>query len=201
MSVLTAAQSAADFLSVSRATGLVGSIDETDRFMLATLHAAGDEIARRGDWSKLIMSANVSAGALPADFQRLVSGNAVNVTAPTPAPVRGPLSNDQINAIGRMGASANLYYAISGGAVVFSRALTGETVTATYVSRNWLINGVTRRERAAADADETLFPERLLVAGVVWMWRRAKGQQYQDQLAEFEAMLALELNADRGVTT
>jgi hypothetical protein len=200
MSILTAAQSAADVLSVARPFSLVGSADETDRTLLAIAHLAGDDIARRGDWSRMTMSANVSGGALPADFQRLVAGNAVNITAPTPAAVRGPLSNDQLAAISRMGASTYLYYALTGGAVQFSRALAGETITASYVSRSWLINGVTRRERAMADADETLFAERLLVSGTVWMWRRAKSQEYQDQLAEFEAMLAQELNADRGVT-
>jgi hypothetical protein len=200
MTVLLAAQEAAAALSIARPIVLVASMDETERTLLAILHAAGDDIARRGDWSRMISTANVSAGSLPADFQRLVAGNAVNITAPTPAPVRGPLSNDQLNALGRFGASANVYYGISGGGMTFAPALTGQTVTATYVSRNWLANGVDRRERATTDADAPLFPRRLLTAGLIWMWRRAKSQQYQDQLAEFEAMLAQELNADRGVT-
>lgn len=201
MSILSAAQEAAFALSIERPFSLVGVVEETPRALLAMAHAAGDDIARRGDWSNMIMGADVTTGVLPGDFQRLVAGNAVNITAPTPAPVRGPLSNDQLNAIGRMGASASLYYGISGGAMVFSRVLSGETVTATYVSQNWLANDAARRERAILDADAPLFPDRLLTAGIIWMWRRAKSQDYQDQLAEFEAMLALELNADRGVTS
>jgi hypothetical protein len=103
-------------------------------------------------------------------------------------------------AIPRMGATTKLYYAMTGGVLAFSRALAGETVEARYVSRNWLANGVTRRERIGADADVALFPERLLTKGVIWRWRKEKGQQYQDHLAEFEADLAAEVAADRGVT-
>lgn len=49
-----------------------------------------------------------------------------------------------------------------------------------------------------ADDDTTLFPERLLVKGVIWRWKRQKGLPYEDNLAEFEADLVQEINADRG---
>jgi hypothetical protein len=201
MSILTACQDAAVLLSVNRPGSLVGNSDTTAQMLLATAHIAGDDIMRRAEWSRMIKQAVVSTGVLPADYQRLISGNAMNVTVPALAPVRGPLSNDQLAGLQRLGTTSALYYALTGGTVAFSRALVGETVVATYVANAWLANGLNRYTRAVSDADTTLFPERLLVRGIIWNWRKEKGQESNDQLATLIAMIEEEVNADRGVTT
>lgn len=200
MSVLTVINDAMEILNLRFPGATVtGATDATVLNVIMHANEAGAEIARRGDWSKMLKSANVTA-ALPADFLRLVPGGAVNVTAPTPAPVRGPLSADQMAAMARMGSAANLYYAIEGGQIVFSAALAGKTVQARYVSRNWLDRAGTLSERVQYDDQETLFPEALLTDAIVWRYRRAHGMDYADQIAEWEARLALELRQDRGVT-
>lgn len=51
-----------------------------------------------------------------------------------------------------------------------------------------------------ADDDRTLFPERLLAKGILWRWKRQKGLPFDDSLAEFEADLLQEINADRGAS-
>lgn len=200
MTVLTAVKDAMEILNIGF-PGIVvtGATDETVLNVIMHANEAGAEIARRGDWSKMLKAANVT-GALPADFLRLVPGGAVNVTTPTPAPVRGPLSSDQMAAITRMGSAANLYYAIEGGVMVFSAALAGRTVQARYVSLNWLDLAGTGSDRLTADGQTTLFPESLLTDAIVWRYRRAHGLDYADQLAEWEARLAAELRQDRGVT-
>jgi hypothetical protein len=201
MTVLQAMQDAAAVVNSMKPAG-VSSVDATALKFVALANIAGDEIARRADWAAMLGVHNATSGTLPTDFLRLVPGGAVNLTAPVAAPVRGPLSSDQIASIARLGASTALYYGFANGGVVYSRALVGgETVQIRYVSSNWLINGATPKQRITADADNTRFPERLLTKAIIWRWKRDVGLPYEDEIAEWEADLALEIRQNRGVTT
>lgn len=200
MSFLSALQDAAQILSIAKPIA-VATTDPTAIKLIAIAHQAGDDIARRADWSDMLSTASVTNGVVPADFLRLVPGGAVNIVTPSPAPVRGPLSSDQILSIGRLGATTALYYAMQGGAIIFNRPLAGETVSMSYVSLNWLSESASRTQRTETGSEITLFPERLLVKAIIWRFKRSVGLQYQDEMAEFEADLALEIRQNRGVTT
>jgi hypothetical protein len=198
MTVLQAIQDATALVNVKKVVS-ISSTDETALKFIALANIAGDEIASRADWSAMLGVHNATAGALPADFLRLVPGGAVNLTAPVAAPVRGPLSSDQLASIARLGATTALYYGFANSGVVYSRALAGgEVVELRYVSRNWLSSGA---NRIVADSDTTRFPERLLTKGIVWRFKRDAGLPYEDELAEWEADIALEIRQNRGVTT
>ncbi len=205
MTILTAIQEACPDLGLQKPLSAVDASNPTAVRLLDFAHDAGDDIARRGDWSRMLATTTVTSGpiALPASFARLVPGGAVNRTLPTWQSVRGPLSSDQMTQIagGRFGAASRLYYSIEGGSIVLSRALASETVTVSWVRKEWLLNGSTYKTRATADVDECLFPERLLTKAIIWRFRRETGLPYQDQLTEWEADLAMELRQDRGVTT
>jgi hypothetical protein len=180
----------------------VSSVDATDQKFIALANIAGDEIARRADWSAMLGLHNATSKTLPADFLRLVPGGAVNLTAPVASPVRGPLSSDQMASIARLGAATSLYYGFANGGIAYSRALiAGEVVELRYVSRNWLLNGVVPSNRIIADSDTTRFPERLLTKGIIWRFKRDTGLPYEDELSEWEADIALEIRQNRGVTT
>jgi len=205
MTILTAIQEACLALALSKPLTALDD-DPTAMRLLGFAHEAGDDIAKRGDWRRMLETTSAAAGpiALPADFERLVPGGAVNIILPSPSPVRGPLSSDQMAAIssGRFGATAACYYTMRGSTIVLSRALSGETVSVDWVRRQWITDdtGTVYRLRAAADADVLLFPDRLLTKGVIWRFKRETGLQYQDEMAEWEADLAMHLRQDRGVT-
>jgi hypothetical protein len=201
MTVLQALQDATALVNVKK-VDTISSVDETAKKFVALANVVGDEIASRADWSAMLGVHNATAGTLPIDFLRLVPGGAVNITAPVLAPVRGPLSSDQLASISRLGATTALYYGFANGAISYSRALAGgEVVELRYVSRNWLLNGATPINRIMADSDTTRFPERLLTKGIVWRFKRDTGLPYEDEIAEWEADLALEIRQNRGVTT
>lgn len=204
MTILTAIQEACPDIGLEKPLSAVDASDANAVRLLAFAHEAGDDIAHRGDWRRMLKktTAVVEPVTLPDEFERLVPGGAINIIFPTPSPVRGPLSSDQIAAMasGRFGATTSLYYTIQGTDIVFSRALAGETVEVNFVRKQWLLNGATYKTRATQDADELLFPERLLSRAIVWRHRRETGLQYQDQMAEWEADLAMHLRQDRGVT-
>jgi len=206
MSISSAIADAAAILSIYVPTSPVSNTSDTSAAkLLAIAHEAGDDIVRRADWPRLLKNTTSSALplAVPSDFLRLVPGGAINLVSSSPAPARGPLSSDQMAAISRLGVTTALYYAIEGQSIIGSRALTvGESISVYYISKNWLVSldGTTFSERAIADSDVALFPERLLVKAIVWRYRRETGLQYQDQLAEWEADIALEIRQTRGAT-
>lgn len=201
MTILQALQDATALVNVKK-VDTVSSVDDTSKKFIALANVVGDEIASRADWSAMLGVHNATSGTLPTDFLRLVAGGALNLTAPNLAPVRGPLSSDQLASIARLGTTTAIYYSFANGAISYSRALVGgEVIELRYISRNWLLNGAIPTNRIISDSDTTRFPERLLTKGIVWRFKRDTGLPYEDELAEWEADLALEIRQNRGVTT
>lgn len=165
------------------------------RQIKAFMQAAGDEIARRAEWSKLskiVYGSNASAIALGDDFARLSEANPV-MRGGGHRPVRvvtAPAMWQMLEAK----PSAQYYCHIRSGTILFSPAIGPEGVTVRYQSRHWL--GGT--ETITSNDHIPAFPERLLARGTIWRFRRQKGVAYDDILAEFEADLAAEIAADRG---
>jgi hypothetical protein len=57
----------------------------------------------------------------------------------------------------------------------------------TFQSQHWASNGT---ERLNLDAETALIPEDLITKGAIWRQRRHVGQDFSDQIAEYEAALA-----------
>jgi hypothetical protein len=204
MTIQTAIAEACPVLGLVAPASVTSTIDANATRLLAVAHEAGEDIAKRGDWRRMLSKTTATSGpiTLPADFERLVPGGAINITLPAVSPVRGPMSSDQFAAIaaGRFGATTACYYTMRDNTILLSRALSSETVEAEWVRKSWLINGSTYKARATADDDVCLFPEWLMTRAIVWRMKRATGLQYQDEMTEWEADLAMHLRQDRGVT-
>lgn len=85
--------------------------------------------------------------------------------------------------------------------LLLSPASAGPGTIIDYVSKNWVLGDpFEQRDTLKADDDRPLFAERLLAKGILWRWKRQKGLAYDDSLAEFEADLIQEINADRGAS-
>lgn len=165
------------------------------RQIKAFMQAAGDEIARRADWSRLsrtITGSNATALALNDDFSRLSEANPVT-RGGGHRPVRvvtSPAMWQMLEAT----PSAQHHCHIRDGSILFSPAIGPEGVTVRYQSNLWLGGSST----IASNDHTPVFPERLLARGTIWRFRRQKGITYDDVLAEFEADLAAEIASDRG---
>ncbi|WP_373413710.1 hypothetical protein [Ensifer aridi] len=198
MTLISAINQVCDVVSLDQFESVYGSNDPNAQTMLSLAQEAGDEVSRRADWQKLLKSHTVTAAPenFPSDFQRLVPGGAVRTSAG--AFVR-PVTNSGQWAVIVGVPSTQPYFFMKGGQFLFSPASAAVSAVIDYVSKNWVLHDPTGPQATlTADDDTTLFPERLLVKGVLWRWKRQKGLPFEDNLAEFEADLAQEINADRG---
>lgn len=200
MTLLTVINGVCDIVSLDRFDSVYGTNDPNAQTMVALAQEAGGEIARRADWRRLLKSLAVSASPelLPSDYQRLAPGGAVR--GADGGCVRLVINDAQWAVVAAVGSQAP-YCHLRGKEMLFSPAASAAGATIDYLSRNWVLGDpYEERDVFRADDDTTLFPERLLAKGLIWRWKRQKGLPFEDNLAEFEADLLQEINADRGAT-
>ena len=200
MSLITATNEVADLVSLDRFSSVAGSGGDDAKTMLAIAQQAGEEIAHRVDWNKLVKQANISAVpyTLPEDYHRPVPGSLI-VTA-LGVFVRPVTNSGEWSVLARVGSTQPYYYRTEGTIdVVPTSAAAGATLN--YVSGNFVakVSGTDYTGTFASDDDTPVFTEDLLVKNMVWRWKRQKGLDYTDDLSEFEAILASEIKADRGI--
>jgi hypothetical protein len=200
MSLLTATNEVADLVSLDRFTAVAASGGDDARTMLAIAQEAGEEVAHRVDWNRLLKRATITGlpYTLPEDYHRPVAGSTI-ITA-LGVFVR-PVTNSGEWAVMRYIGSDHPYFYRSGGTIDIVPAAAAAGSTLNYVSGHFVAkaNGTDFRAVFTSDDDSTVFNEDLLVRNMIWRWKRQKGLDYTDDLAEFEAMLKAEINADRGI--
>jgi len=198
MTLLTAVNEVCDIVSLDQFDSVYGADDPNAQTMISLAKEAGDEIARRVDWQSLLKTATPASSPfnLPGDFQRLVPGGAVRTAAGDFCRVITVGSQWSVIAAG---SSVQPFFFVRGNTMLFAPVEAAPGAVVEYVSKNWVIGDpYEERDVFKADDDKTTFPERLLVKGITWRWKRQKGVPYEDNLAEFEADLAQEINAGRG---
>ncbi len=199
MTLLTAVNEVCDVVSLDQFASVYGSDDPNAQTMVALAQEAGDEIARRADWQRMLAT-HTAAGSpenLPSDYQRMTPGGAVRAST---GDFFRPVTNSSQWAVIVGIPSTQAYYFVKGQQILFSPAASAVGAIIDYVSKNWIQHDPSGPQATfTADDDTSLFPERLLVKGIIWRWKRQKGLPYEDNLAEFEADLVQEINADRGV--
>lgn len=169
------------------------------------MNLAGQEIARRADFSKLFVDAgtggNISEYTLPDAFCRIPSkGTTVKLNKSGVFTPVIPVVSDASWALIKYKNPSDLYYyhQISN-KIVFAPTLDGDGAIVTYISKYWVEDNVTGREVIQDNGDTLLIPESLVQKGAVWRWMRKKGLPYEDHFSEFEADLKTELDSNRGV--
>lgn len=200
MTILTAINQVCDIVTLDRFDSVYGMDDENAETMLALAKEAGDEIARRVDWQDMLKTRVAASAleALPDDWQRAISGGAVRTAA---GEYHQLVSNGSLWTAINSTNSVSPFYFITGNQIALTPASTAVGSILDYVSKNWLIGDpYAEKDVITSDDDRTIFPERLLVKGIVWRWKRQKGLTYDDNLAEFEADIAQEIRADRGAS-
>lgn len=198
MTLLTVINSVADVVGLDQFDSVYGNADPSAQTMVELAQQAGGEISRRVDWQNLFMRQTLGGdgSVLPSDYQRMIAGG---VRTADGTYVRPVLNNGQWALLKQL-PSSQPYYIIGANRIYFSPGTASVSAVIEYVSKYWVIaNSGTRKESLSADDDTTAFPERLLKKNVLWRWKRQQGVPYDDILAEFEADLQQEINADRGV--
>ena len=196
MTLLAIAHAVAKNASIEPPDTAQGDDDDIVK-LVQFINEAGDECARRVDWSVLRKIQNIEATGFDAmypladDYARLVRGMSMRIAGG--AAIRGGLSADEWFSLDQTQGTPR-FYRISGKQVgFFPYPAEGVNIRIQYISGNW----VSGNKSAMADNnDAAVIDENLITRGAIWRLRRHIGADYQDNLAEFEAMLSDRATAD-----
>lgn len=177
----------------------LGNSDYEIRQILMFLNEAGQDIARRAEWSRLFGEFTVPGGSssfpLPADFYSLPSMGAVRLAKEGFHPVKPVVQPELWEMLSRT-PSATPYFYLRDGRMYFSPTVDLEGAVVRYISKNW----VEDRDFITGNGDNLHIPPRLVAQDAACRWLRSKGMPFDDLLAQFEAAFATEIQADRGRT-
>ena len=179
-------------------TPTVTSTDTDIVQVVTAMNEAGRDLAARFEWSKLFVTTTLAGGlsssAFPSDFGKLASGVPLrkNVTGNV-RPIRRAVTPDEW-AMLTARPSATAYFWLENGSIKFAPALETAGAVLRYQSKNWC----EAADHVSQNGDNFNIPERLIVSGAVWRYRRQKGFPFDDQMAEHEAQIEEEQRNDRG---
>lgn len=198
MSLLSMARYVAINASLEPPVSVEGQEDDEVK-LVQFINESGAECARRVDWSALrkrvsIVGDDVTAlHKLPADFARFVRGLSVTFDG---EPVRGGLTSDEWFALPPTVGAPRYFYHSDCDIGFFPILPLSESASVQFISCNWVKGD---KGRMTKNEEQSLVNEDLISRGALWRMRRHIGADYQDYLAEFEAMLSDMATADGGV--
>lgn len=208
MTLLSVVQDAWTRLGIEDDTpsAVVSSSDTSVKILRALLTHEGKELAARGNWQRLVKERAITstatqtqAGAIPADYSRMISGTAWNYTENEP--LLGPLDATewQTLAAGVVG-PPDLWFRLRGNNfMLLPTPSAGLDIRFEYVSLFWVdtdADGVGDAATFAADTETFLLGEELLTLGLMWRWLKRNRLPYADEFAEYTVQVQQELARD-----
>jgi hypothetical protein len=204
MNALELIREACSIVGISRPNSVTGSADTGVRQLLGLLNKEGRDLSARYAWQSLIREAHhttVAAEDQGSITSIIVAANAyryiVNETMWNRSrrePVRGPNSSLHWQALKTLDLSGPYTeYRIRGDHLLFTPVpAAGEDVYFEYVTKNWCTSADGEQQRAAISNDEDVFllSDEIMLVGVEWRWRKAKGLAYSEDFATYERLVA-----------
>lgn len=212
MNVLEIIRAACGAIGIPRPNSIIGSADSGVVQLLELLNEEGSELASRSSsgWQALVREATFVTVALEDQgtvdsiigaanaFRHILNETIWNRTRMEPIyGPRNPSVWQGYKAVNITGPYPE--YRIRGGHLLFLAApAAGETCAFEYATKNWLISedGSEQRSRAIDDEDEPLLDDELVLAGIKWRWRAAKGLEYGEQYKAYESRVIDALSRD-----
>ena len=208
MSLLAICREAAAEAGVAPPGAVIGSAESTAIRLLAAARQEIFSMAGGAEWTALVREHSFAAAAataqpdgLPADFGHIVDGTAWDRAGRRP--LDGPLSGRQWQArlAGGAGAAARRAFRIRGGGFHLhpAPAAAGGEIAFEYVTADLVIAAAGERRRTwEADDDRFALSEEIATMGVKWRFKKAVGFAYDDDFAEYLAVLARAVARDGG---
>lgn len=209
MSLLTVVQSAARRVGIAVPTSVAGSSDVQALQLMEFVTEEGQDLTDRYPWARLQTEATfvtVAAelqGALstlaPSSFQYILNDTIWNRSKRRP--IYGGLSPEEWQRFKASPVTGPLeQFRLRGGNLYFTPIPTaGETCAFEYMSGNWCESNLgVGHEVCVADTDVFRLPERLILLGVVWRWKRSKGLAYAEDFRLYETEVANAQGRDAG---
>jgi len=193
-------------------TVAIGTTDPNIALMVDSAQDAGDDANERVNWQSLKLQSPATftgdgttpAFPLPVGFQRLSpSDTFVSDLYPT-WKLPGPVAESDLVRLKALPMAIPVHVwrqvgsTVPGSGVIvpmiefFPPLGAGETVSYVYAQGLWVTNSMGAQYTnpiLQADSDVSLIPERLIRLGAVWRWKRRKGFDYSEELADYEGAL------------
>lgn len=187
-------------LNLSKSNPQISGIDSDIMQLKCFINQAGVEACSRARWQKLLKKAvtggNITQFVLPNDYQQMPEVSSVFLNKPTYNAVR-QVNETVLWGFLRANPSNIPYYYIADNKIEFSPQIDGDGVVIDYYSKNWVVGD---KVEITQNSEESLIPDVVIEKGAIWRWKREKGLPYSDEMAEFEAVLASENGASRGLS-
>jgi len=206
--LLQIVQDAADLLGVARPSSVINSTDQQIRQLLGFTLKEGQELSEATEWEELTVEHTfVTVGAqtqtntpIPSDFDRFVPESLWNRTAKRQ--LIGPRSSREWQLDQAQSAASTVYqsFRVRGGAfLMYPVPTAGETIAYEYVTKNWAESSSGNgKERFTSDDDVFRLDAELMIQGVIWRWKHAKGLDYGEDFVTYERAVAMAIAADGG---
>ena len=210
MSLLTVIQYVCGRTGVPVPATVLGTTDTQVLQLLRLLEEEGTDLAMRGGWQAITFEASHTTVA--TEDQGAMTTIAANgfdyiknetIWSRTDRlPVCGPMLAAEWQALKAFTTTGPRFrYRIRGGKLLVNPVPTaGDSWYFEYVSNNWIlgIDGTTYKQYFTLDTDTILLPEKLVLLGLRWRWKKEKGMAYQEDFNTYEVQVVTALGRDGG---
>lgn len=213
MSLLTIVQKACQRIKIDVPNSVVGNTDEDIVQLLGLANEEGEELAARGQWSGLVQEQTFtqttaalqgtldSNGVMTQDDYDYILGD-VMWNRTTTLPVLGNVDSRDWQTLQAFPVTGPYQqYKIRGNQLYFDPVPPNatDTIAFEYVSKFWCEDsGGTGQEEWLADDDVSRLDERLMILGLRWRWKAAKGLDYAEEFNTYERRVLNAMGRDTG---
>jgi hypothetical protein len=212
MSLLSICQNAATACGFPSPSSIINSTDKTAIQLLSLANREGAFLSTEKDWSELVSEHTFTLAtadqdyALPADFRWIIpmttydrDDNRIVLNPITSQDWQFLKAWTSISGITRRAR-------IRAGQLEFEQTISatdnGKTIAFEYLSSYWAeTSGGTAKSGFTIDTDVSRIDEEIMTLGLIWRFRRAKGLDFMDERAEYQARLSRIKAADGGSRT
>lgn len=208
MSLLTIVQEASRRLGLPVPTAVMGNNDDTAVQMLGLANMTGAALAQdpftslqtEYTWTTTATENQVTLSTAIPDFNYIVNQTIWNRSLRRP--VFGALTQDDWQLLKSSSVQGPFQqYRIQGGIIKFIPApAAGQTCAFEYISKYWATDstGATGRSSFQIDTDLCKFDDELMVLGIMWSFKQAKGLDYTMEFQRYQTLHDLMLGRDGG---
>lgn len=208
MSLLSICQDAARELPIAVPSTVASATDDNDAQLLMRLaRKEGYELSRRANWTALrkehsftTVAQESQTGSIPSDLSHFVEETMFNRSLRRP--VLGPITPQEWQEHkSSLSVAVDPHFIVRGSTMLFTPVPgAGESIYYEYISNRWAISGDGTPKATFTDDNDTHIwkSDEILVLGVIWRWRKHKGLPFQEDLFEYERIVADEIMRDGG---
>ncbi len=214
MSLLTIVQDAAVLCNLPAPSSVINSSDPNVPLLLRSANQEGNELSRRHDWAQLLADftftsvATEKQTALPVTYDRLASYPELwnrSLGLPYSGPT-SPRTWGTIKGLAVTSSSPGWWRLTYSNTVPFGPTIeitpaptAGQTLALYFVHKLWCHDtSFGGQDEWLSDTDEAYIPERLIILGIVWRYKKSKGLDYAEDMSTYEREVERACSRDKG---